>query len=65
MQTNEQQNYTVTEERKLMAKDGLKQFIRMIWSDVDALLLNANLDFQLFGLTPDMSIVQFKQLASH
>lgn len=61
---NEQQNYTTIGECKLMAKDRLKQFIRTIWSDINTLLFNANLDFQLFRLTPDMSIVQFKHLSS-
>lgn len=47
-----------------MPKDGLKQFIWMIWSDISALLFSANLDFQVFRFTPDMSIVQFKHLSS-
>lgn len=61
---NEQQNSSLLGRRKLMVKDKLKQFIGMIWSGISALLFSANVDFQLFRLTPDMSIVQFEHLSS-
>lgn len=61
---NEQQNSAVIGEGKLVAKDGLKQLIRTIWSDINALLFNANLDFHPSRLTPDVSMVQFKHLSS-